>query len=120
MHGYGRYVRLTFEATALDERGWVMDFGDLRDVKKWLEDEWDHKLLIAYDDPLLGEFISLEQKGGCNLNVMPSEYGPGIEDSCKYVYDNINPMIQEKTNGRVWIEKVRVYEHENNWSEYGL
>ena len=51
---------------------------------------------------------------------MPSEYGPGIEDSCKYVYDNINPMIQEKTNGRVWIEKVRVYEHENNWSEYGL
>ena len=63
-------------------------------------------------------FISLEQKGGCNLNVMPSEYGPGIEDSCKYVYDNINPMIQKKTNGRVWIENVRVYEHENNWAEY--
>ena len=29
-------------------------------------------------------------------------------------------MIKEKTNGRAWIEKVRVYEHEKNWAEYGL
>ena len=55
-----------------------------------------------------------------NINIMPQEYGPGIEDSCKFVYDYINPMIQQKTNNRVWIDKVRVYEHENNWAEYGL
>ena len=51
---------------------------------------------------------------------MSEGYGPGIEDSCKYVYDTVNLMITEKTLGRVWIQKVRVYEHENNWSEYGL
>ena len=120
VHGYGRYVEFTFACTERDERGWVMDFGDLRDVKKWLEDEWDHRLLIAYDDPLLSEFISLEHKGGVNLNIMPPNYGPGIEDSCKYVYDNIDLMIRDKTDNRVWIHKVRVYEHKNNWAEYGL
>ena len=120
VHGYGRYVEFTFACNERDERGLVMDFGNLKDVKKWLEYEWDHKLLIAYDDPLLDEFISLERKGGCNLNIMSSKYGPGIEDSCRYVYDKVSPMIAELTDGRVWIEKVRVYEHENNWAEYGL
>ena len=118
IHGYGRHVRLTFEASTLDKCGWVMDFGDLKDVKKWVEEQWDHRLLIAHDDPLVGLFEGLHKVGGVNLNVMPEGYGPGIEDSCKWVYDWVNPMIQEKTNGRVWIDKVRVYEHENNWAEY--
>ena len=120
IHGYGRYVEVTFACNERDEKGWVMDFGDLRDVKQWLEDEWDHRLLLAHDDPLIEEFIVLHDKGALNLNILPKEYGPGIEDSCKYVYDNINPMIKEKTDKRVWIHKVRVYEHENNWAEYGL
>ena len=120
IHGYGRYVEFTFACNERDERGWVMDFGNLRSVKKWLEDEWDHRLLIANDDPLIDEFIVLHNRGAFNLNILPEEYGPGIEDSCKYVYDNINPIIKEKTDGRVWIDKVRVYEHDNNWAEYGV
>ena len=49
---------------------------------------------------------------------MPEGYGPGIEDSCKWVFDNVDPMIIEKTNGRVWLDCVRVYEHEKNWAQY--
>ena len=49
---------------------------------------------------------------------MPSNYGPGIEDSCKYVYDNISNIISIKTKNEVWIDKVKIYEHENNWAEY--
>jgi len=120
VHGYGRYVVFTFACTERDDKGWVMDFGDLRDVKEWIEDQWDHRLLIAHDDPLLKDFKKIESKGGVDLHVMPEGYGPGIEDSCKWLYDNINPMIKLLTGGRAWIQKVRVYEHENNWAEYGL
>ena len=67
-------------------------------------------------EPLIPKKI--DKIGGCNLNIMPKGYGPGIEDSCKWVYDNVNRIVSEKTLGRVWIEKVRVYEHENNWAEY--
>ena len=56
--------------------------------------------------------------GGVNLNVMPEGYGPGIEDSCKYVYDKVNPMIKEKTDSRVEITRVEIWEHENNHAEY--
>ena len=61
---------------------------------------------------------NIEKEDIIKLNVMPKEYGPGIEDSCKWVFDNVSPMITEKTNGRVWLDCVRVYEHENNWAQY--
>jgi len=118
VHGYGRYVRLTFEASKLDERGWVMDFGDLKDIKRWIEGEWDHKVLIASDDPLLQQLKELESHGGILLNVLPDGYYPGIEESCRYLYDMLSPMIQKKTNNRVEITRVEIWEHENNSGEY--
>ena len=118
IHGYGRYVRLTFEASKLDKCGWVMDFGVLRDIKRWIESEWDHNVLIAADDPLIPELKKLEEVGGIYLNILPDGYYPGIEESCRYLYDMINPMIKEKTNNRVEITRVEIWEHENNHAEY--
>ena len=118
VHGYGRYVRLTFEAFFLDERGWVMDFGDLKDVKSWIESEWDHRTLIAADDPVIPELKALEKVGGINLNILPEGYLPGIEESCRYLYDNLNPMIQQKTNNRVELTRIEIWETERNQGEY--
>ena len=120
VHGYGRYVEFTFSCEERDERGWVMDFGDLKDVKKWLEEQWDHRLLLASDDPLLDEFRKIDELGGCNINVMDvtKGYGPGIEQSCKFVYDHVNPMILEATDNKAWLEKVEVWEHELNSAFY--
>lgn len=28
-------------------------------------------------------------------------WGPGIEASCKFIYDHIDPIIQEKTGGQM-------------------
>ena len=117
-HGYGRYVEFTFGCDERDEKGWVFDFGGLKEVKKWLEDQWDHRLLLAHDDPLLNDFLALDKKGGVYVNVLPEPYGPGIEDSCKYVFDNVNVMVMNTTDDRAWIENVRIYEHENNWADY--
>ena len=118
VHGYGRYVRLTFEATKLDERGWVMDFGDLKTVKSWIDSEWDHRTLIAANDPVIPELKILEEVGGINLNILPEGYLPGIEESCRYLYDKLNPVIQRKTNNRVEITRVECWETEKNQGEY--
>lgn len=50
-HGYALSFTLTFEADTLDARNWVMDFGGLKPVKAWLQEQFDHKLIIAFDDP---------------------------------------------------------------------
>ncbi len=118
VHGYGRYVLLTFACDLLDERDWVMDFGGLKHIKEWIEAEWDHRTLIAHDDPVIPELRVLEFAGGINLNILPEGYSPGIESSCKYLYDNLNPHIKVMTEGRVWISKVEIWEHEKNSAIY--
>ena len=45
-------------------------------------------------------------------------WGPGIEASCKFVFDNVNPKIKELTNNRVWIDTIEIYEHEFNSALY--
>ena len=96
----------------------MYDFGNLKWFKKWLEEQWDHKVLVAHDDPALLRLRELEKEDIVKLNVIPEGYGPGIEDSCKYVFDYANPEIINQTQGRVWIERVRIWEHENNYAEY--
>ena len=93
-----------------------MDFGGLKEIKNWLNEQWDHRLLIASDDPLMSDFKILHEKGGCNLNIMDIEqgWGPGIEASCKFVYDYVNQWIKKLTDSRVWVHKVQIWEHENN------
>jgi len=119
VHGYGRYIQFTFEGE-LDERQWVMDFGDLRDVKQWLEEQWDHRLLLASDDPHLGQFKNMHALGTMSINVMDVDkgWGPGIEASCKFVHDHVAPMIDKKTDGRVKLSKIEIWEHERNSAVY--
>src|SRR4051812_23270084 len=37
LHGYALEVSACFEADSLDHRNWVIDFGGLKDFKRWLE-----------------------------------------------------------------------------------
>jgi len=119
-HGYGRYIKFTFACKTLDDKMWCMDFGDLKWVKKWLEEQWDHRMLIASDDPLLERWREMHDVGGISLNIMDvtKGWGPGIEASCKFVFDNINPKIKETTNDRVWIHRIEIFEHEFNSAIY--
>ena len=41
-------------ATSLDARNMVCDFGDIkRIVKRWIDTELDHKMILRHDDPLI-------------------------------------------------------------------
>ena len=42
IHGYALGFEITFEAEELDDRNWVIDFGDLGVLKKWLKEMFDH------------------------------------------------------------------------------
>lgn len=63
LHGYALAFVLTFEASVLDERGWVIDFGALKPVREWLCSTFDHKTAVAEDDPLLDGFREAHEAG---------------------------------------------------------
>ena len=54
LHGHNGLVEIELSAPALDPRGMVMDFEDIkRAVQTWIDRELDHKMLINRADPLL-------------------------------------------------------------------
>lgn len=58
IHGYALAFKFTFAANELDANGWVIDFGSLKPLEAWLREQFDHKTLIATDDPNCAELIS--------------------------------------------------------------
>jgi 6-pyruvoyltetrahydropterin/6-carboxytetrahydropterin synthase len=92
-----------------------MDFGDLSEMKKWLDDKFDHTLLLDQDDPLLGNFRTLEKMGACKLTVFNDV---GMEGTSKYVFDYAQEWVQSKTQGRVSIVSVEVRENDKNSAKF--
>ena len=88
-----------------------MDFGALKEIKRWLTDKFDHTLLLDLSDPLLNKFVELEREGACKLTLYDDV---GMEGTAKYVYDYVSDWIKEKTNGRVWVTSVECRENEKN------
>lgn len=86
LHGYALSVKLLFSCAQPDSRNWVVDFGALKPVKAWLEYMFDHKTLIAEDDPLLETFRDLSIVGGCSIRVVDAV---GCEAFAKLIYDHV-------------------------------
>ena len=115
VHGYSREFYFEFACNELSQEQWVVDFGGLKEVKKWLNHMFDHTFLIASDDPYLPQFEQMDKDGVIQLRVMPS---PGMEATAKFVYDHVNKIVAELTSNRAWVTKVEVRENEKNSAWY--
>lgn len=114
IHGYRLRADITFECDELDERNWVMDFGGLKDLKKTLEYTFDHKLVVAGDDPQLDLFKQLDEAGVAELVILDG--GVGCERFAEFVLKTADTFVDEATEGRVRVQKVQINEHESNFA----
>lgn len=123
LHGYGVSFKIWFEGE-LDERNWVWDFGgmkrakgkiDGKSPKEWFDYMFDHTLVVAEDDPYLEGFKAMDQHGLTQTRIIPAT---GAEQFAKFIYDKVNPFIQEETDGRVKVAKVEFREHNKNSAIY--
>lgn len=116
VHGYSRSFHFTFGAIELDMRGWVVDFGGLGLVKKFLESNFDHTLLLNGDDPLMPYFIAIEAQGAAKLVTPP--YGVSMEGTARWVTEIVDTIVQQSTQDRAWVEKLEVRENDKNSAIY--
>jgi len=115
IHGYALGFHLEFHSATLDDKNWVMDFGALKEVKKWLEDTFDHKLVLAADDPALAAIRGLPE-GVVDLSVLPAV---GCEAFAEYVWRHVDQWLRK--NGaypRVKIAMVECREHGTNSAQF--
>ena len=54
LHGHNGLLEVDIDATALDDLGMVVDFGQVNDVvKTWVNDNLDHRMLLCRRDPVV-------------------------------------------------------------------
>ena len=111
VHGYSREFHFEFAASELTKEGWVVDFGGLKELKKWLEQIFDHTFLVAQDDPELEAFKALDKTGTIQLRVLPN---PGMEGSAEYVFLEASKILESLYGKRAWITKVEDCENDKN------
>lgn len=115
VHGYSREFYFEFACNERTVEGWVVDFGGLKDVKQLLEHTFDHTFLAASDDPELGTWRQLDSRGIIQLRILPN---PSMEGTAEWVYQQVDKMVRNSTQGRAWVTLVEVRENEKNSAIY--
>ena len=82
LHGHNGRAVIALEAPALDSRGMLVDFTDIkRHVQRWVDENLDHNFLLCRDDPIL----PVLQARGERVFVM--EANPTAENIARLIYE---------------------------------
>jgi len=114
-HGYSRSFSFEFSCNELDDYGWVVGFGSLKPIKKWLEYMFDHTSLFEASDPRIKDVLAFNETLDIplyNIRVLPS--GVSMEQTALFVASYLNPYILDVTDGRCWISRLEVRENDKN------
>ena len=127
LHGYALKFKVTFESVEddlenqLDEMNWIMDYGGFKSkpigngLKDWMNDMWDHTLLIEEDDPYYDFFESAASEGICKLVRMSPI---GAESAARLTFEKMNNVLSKTGGGRVKVVRVECWENDKNSSIY--
>lgn len=120
IHGHNWSFEIEFSSERLDENGFVIDFGKLKFIKTWLEDKFDHTLLLNEDDPWLEYFmqkvatvddspLGLESGPACLAKIVVVE-NCGAEKLAEWVGKEVSKLLPEG----VWVSQCICYEDSKN------
>lgn len=102
LHGHNYRVHFTCEADALDNVGRVIDFSDMKSkLCMWLEENWDHRMLLWEQDPVASALIddSIETGDGTTLGngIVLVPFNPTAENIAKHLVLVVGPQQLEGT-----------------------
>jgi 6-pyruvoyltetrahydropterin/6-carboxytetrahydropterin synthase len=97
-HGHNYKVQVTLTGQQLDNIGLLLDFRELKNAMNGVIDRLDHQYLN---------------------DVAPfTELNPSAENMAKFFYDEIGKSLKEKTDGRVSVKQVRLWETDTTTATY--
>jgi len=106
LHGHNARACIKLKSDELDHRGMVVDFGDVkRDIKGWIDDNLDHTMLLAQDDPI----IEVLKQAGEKFFVMPDN--PTAENIAKLIFEHV-------ANRNYPVVSVILWETETSYAQY--
>lgn len=123
IHGHNWSFEFTFAAKSLDKNGFVVDFGDLKWLRAWLEEHFDHTLVLNEDDPQLDYLTTWLTSTDGHRPVMArivTVPNCGAEGLARYVAEQVDETIRRMHLDRVRVQCVTVYEDSKNSATYTI
>lgn len=97
LHGHTYSVTVELASHATMPEGWVFDYGEMAVIKKYLDEQLDHKYLN-----ILGEI----------------RFQPTAENLAAFLFDKARMLLELPEN--VFVSKVIVKETDSTYAEYSL
>lgn len=114
LHGHNYRIHFTCTAPELDSLGRIIDFGLIKTALcAWLEEQWDHKMMLWEQDPLLPDLQRLTPE---DIVVVP--FNPTAEQMAIYLVHEVGPRQLEGTG--VQLISVRIEETRKCSASYRL
>ncbi len=106
LHGHNARVEIVLKSEQLDAMGLVIDFHQIKSVvKPWLDDTFDHRVLLFSKDPL----VEVLRQAGEEVVVM--DENPSAEVICRKIFEY---CVSQKLP----VHEVIVWETENSCASY--
>lgn len=113
LHGHNYRVHFTCSGEGLDSVGRVIDFGVIKTTLcQWLEDNWDHRMVIWQNDPMLADLTAIDS----SVAVVP--FNPTAEAMAQYLVEVVAPCQMQGTG--VTLTECRIEETRKCGATYAL
>ncbi len=116
LHGHRYTVEATFGAEqGLDNIGRVVDFGAVKHkLGTWLDENWDHTVILWDKDKTLGEQIA----GSTGQKIYYLPFNPTAENLAAYLLSNTCPKLFGGSDLKC--VHIRIYETPNCFAEASI
>lgn len=119
LHGHRYLAEVTVEGPKLDHLGRVIDFSVLKTkVGSWIDDHWDHTMILHEDDPLLS--IQTHNSvifGPKRPYVMPNGMNPTAENLAQVLATMAQIHIEAHS---LKVIRVRLWETPNCYADWEI
>lgn len=114
LHGHRYVAEIKVWANGLDTLGRVIDFSVIKEkVGKWIDERWDHNVLLNSSDPIAHHISMLENEDKSPYLFMSKN--PTAENIAKELYEVASHILKSDI---IQIKRVRIYETPNCWADY--
>lgn len=107
LHGHDYLVEVTVACEELDDYGFVIDFGDVKQIcNDWIQNHWDHATLVCAADKTLLDFVCKENQ---HHFVLPADKNSTVENLTEFLFKQFQTEL-DKFSPRVSLQAVTIWE----------
>lgn len=117
IHGHNWSITITFGCHEPDENGFVVDFGKLKFLQRWIDENLDHACVFSDEDPMMKALL---QVGGRDIWKSYVVKNCSCEGMARHLFDVFNPLVQDASSGRAFVTAVEVVEDSKNSAMFSV